>query len=60
MVPMVGPLALNNEPLASIYTGAPEPASGTVNQTPYLGGNSIGLVKNERSDVRTDGKADVE
>lgn len=51
---MVGPLALNNEPLASIYTGAPEPASGTI-QTPFLGGN---LVKNQNSDVRTDGKDD--
>ena len=45
MVPMVGPLHLNNEPLASIYTGAPEPASGTL-QTPFLGGSSINLVKN--------------
>jgi len=26
MAPMGGPLALNHEPLSSIYTGAPEPA----------------------------------
>jgi len=34
MAPMGGPLALNHEPLASIYTGAPEPASGIPSLVP--------------------------
>lgn len=48
MAPMGG-LGLNHEPLASIYTGAPEPASGIPQNlvtTPLLGGAMARLDKN--------------
>ena len=44
---MEGPLALNHEPLASIYTGAPEPRSGLV---PIARDSSAGLL-NKRQEV---------